>query len=60
MQTVSPDDTEPAPEAARRRWAWWTPTRIALALVVVALVSMWVYVLYLAFGPGRQPPCFHC
>ncbi len=56
MQTVSPDDTEPAPEPARRRWAWWTPTRIALALVVVALVSMWVYVLYLAFGPGRQPP----
>jgi hypothetical protein len=23
---------------------------------VVALVSMWGYVLFLAFGPGRQPP----
>ncbi|HET6665023.1 MAG TPA: hypothetical protein VFG94_12225 [Acidimicrobiales bacterium] len=29
----------------------------AVALVVIcALVSMWGYVLYLAFGPGRQPP----
>jgi len=27
-----------------------------LAAVVVGLVSMWIYVLYLAFGPGRQPP----
>jgi hypothetical protein len=27
-----------------------------LALVVIGLVSMWGYVLYLAFGPGRQPP----
>jgi hypothetical protein len=27
-----------------------------LALVVVALVTMWIYVLYLAFGPGRQAP----
>jgi hypothetical protein len=27
-----------------------------LLVVVVALVSMWGYVLYLAFGPGRQPP----
>ncbi|HMG43321.1 MAG TPA: hypothetical protein VK611_18460 [Acidimicrobiales bacterium] len=30
--------------------------RILLAAVVVGLVSMWVYVLFLAFGPGRQPP----
>jgi hypothetical protein len=29
---------------------------VLLATVVVGLVSMWVYVLYLAFGPGRQPP----
>lgn len=29
---------------------------MVLTLVVVALVSMWGYVLYLAFGPGRQPP----
>jgi hypothetical protein len=25
-------------------------------IVVCALVSMWGYVLFLAFGPGRQPP----
>lgn len=33
----------------------WTPGRVAAAVVVVALVSMWGYVLFLAFGPGRQP-----
>jgi hypothetical protein len=27
-----------------------------VATIVVALVMMWGYVLYLAFGPGRQPP----
>jgi hypothetical protein len=27
-----------------------------VVIVVCALVSMWGYVLYLAFGPGRQPP----
>lgn len=37
----------------RRRWG---PVRIVLAVVVVLLVSMWAYVLFLAFGPGRQPP----
>jgi len=30
--------------------------RIVVIVVVCALVSMWGYVLYLAFGPGRQPP----
>jgi hypothetical protein len=30
--------------------------RILLTTVVVGLVGMWIYVLYLAFGPGRQPP----
>jgi hypothetical protein len=30
--------------------------RIAVRVVVVALVGMWVYVLYLAFGPGRADP----
>jgi hypothetical protein len=30
--------------------------RVAVLIVVCALVSMWGYVLYLAFGPGRQPP----
>jgi len=27
-----------------------------ILLVVLGLVSMWAYVLYLAIGPGRQPP----
>lgn len=30
--------------------------RAILAVVVLAMVAMWGYVLYLAFGPGRQPP----
>jgi hypothetical protein len=30
--------------------------RIAVAGVVVGLLAMWGYVLFLAFGPGRQPP----
>jgi hypothetical protein len=30
--------------------------RTAVLIVVCALLSMWGYVLYLAFGPGRQPP----
>ena len=30
--------------------------RLVVIVVVCALVSMWGYVLYLAFGPGRQPP----
>ena len=30
--------------------------RVAIALVVVTMLGMWGYVLYLAFGPGRQPP----
>lgn len=34
----------------------WTPGRIAVVAIVVGLVAMWGYVLYLAFGPGRQPP----
>ena len=31
------------------------PTRILLIAVVVGMLAMWGYVLYLAFGPGRQP-----
>lgn len=42
-----------APTASRRRW---TGGRVLTVVVVIGLVSMWVYVLYLAFGPGRQPP----
>jgi hypothetical protein len=30
--------------------------RILVRVAVVAMVSMWVYVLYLAFGPGRADP----
>ena len=33
-----------------------TRGRVVVLVVVVALVAMWGYVLYLAFGPGRQPP----
>jgi hypothetical protein len=38
---------------ARRRGSI---ARGVVTLVVVALVAMWGYVAYLAFGPGRQPP----
>jgi hypothetical protein len=30
--------------------------RAAIVIAVVLMVSMWGYVVYLAFGPGRQPP----
>jgi len=33
-----------------------TPARVAIAVLVVGMVAMWGYVLYLAFGPGRQAP----
>ena len=42
----------PDPDPGHR----WGPGRLAIVAVVVALVSMWGYVLFLAFGPGRQPP----
>jgi hypothetical protein len=42
----------PDPDSGHR----WSPGRLAVVAVVVALVSMWGYVLFLAFGPGRQPP----
>jgi hypothetical protein len=34
----------------------WSRGRIVTTAIVVALVVMWGYVLYLAIGPGRQPP----
>lgn len=34
----------------------WRPGRIVTTVLVVGMVGMWGYVLYLAFGPGRQPP----
>jgi hypothetical protein len=39
------------PEARR-----WTTGRVVVTVLVVAMVAMWGYVLYLAFGPGRQAP----
>lgn len=30
--------------------------RITVIVLVVAMAAMWVYVVYLAVGPGRQPP----
>ena len=47
------DASAPDDDAPRRRWG---PTRVVLTVIVIALVSMWGYVVYLAFGPGRQPP----
>jgi hypothetical protein len=45
--------TTPSIDAEPRRW---TAGRVVLVLIVVAMLAMWGYVLYLAFGPGRQPP----
>ncbi|HET9611033.1 MAG TPA: hypothetical protein VFP06_15595 [Acidimicrobiales bacterium] len=47
-----PDAGEPEARAGRR----WSPSRVLLTGVVLALVAMWGYVVFLAFGPGRQPP----
>jgi hypothetical protein len=47
-----PDADEPDAPASRR----WTPVRVLLTVVALAMVAMWGYVLFLAFGPGRQPP----
>lgn len=41
----------PAPGDGR-----WTLGRVLVRVAVVLMVAMWAYVLYLAFGPGRQPP----
>jgi hypothetical protein len=34
----------------------WTVGRVLVRVAIVLMVAMWVYVLYLAFGPGRQAP----
>lgn len=47
--TATPPPAPSAPEAPRTS----RPLRIFLTVVVLGLVSMWVYVLYLAIGPGR-------
>lgn len=49
---TEPDADEPEVAAPRR----WTAARAGLTVVVLAMVMMWGYVLFLAFGPGRQPP----
>lgn len=41
------------PEARRRRLR---PVPVILTILVAGMVAMWGYVLYLAFGPGRQDP----
>lgn len=46
-------ESHPGREGRGRRWG---VGRIAVVLVVVVLVAMWAYVVYLAVGPGRQPP----
>jgi hypothetical protein len=45
-------DTAGDGDAPLRRWR---PTRILILVVVAGLLAMWGYVVYLAFGPGRQP-----
>jgi len=42
-----------ADDHTRRRW---TPGRVVVVLLIMSMVAMWLYVLYLAFGPGRQAP----
>lgn len=47
---VDADDSPPKP--GRR----FRPARVVLVAVCLAMVAMWGYVVFLAFGPGRQPP----
>ena len=49
--TDLPDEPAEPAGAGRSRTG-----RVVIGLVVVGLLAMWGYVLYLAFGPGRQPP----
>ncbi len=46
-------DASESPRSARRGSR---VGRLVVVLLVVGMVSMWGYVVYLAFGPGRQPP----
>ena len=45
--------TAPSRDAPARPW---TATRVLVVVAIVSMVAMWGYVLYLAFGPGRQSP----
>jgi hypothetical protein len=49
---VSGDEPDGNEAPGRRRRAG----RLVVGIAVILMVSMWGYVLYLAFGPGRQPP----
>lgn len=46
---TAPVDAPPEPPRRRSRVGF-----VLATIVTIGLVSMWVYVLYLAFGPGRQ------
>jgi hypothetical protein len=46
---IAPVDAPPEAPRTRSRVGF-----VLATIVTVALVSMWIYVLYLAFGPGRQ------
>lgn len=48
----TPVTEQPDAPSTRR----WTGGRVITTILVVAMLTMWGYVLYLAFGPGRQPP----
>ena len=49
--------TQPAPHPApgEDQPSRWRIGRVLIVIAVIGMVSMWGYVLYLAFGPGRQP-----
>lgn len=46
----------PTTDGTPTRPGRWTTGRITVTVLVVGMVAMWAYVLYLALGPGRQPP----
>lgn len=47
--------TGPTVDRAGRRQRY-RPGQLAVAVLVAGMLAMWIYVLYLAFGPGRQAP----
>jgi hypothetical protein len=51
--SVNDQRTLDPPEVGTRRWI---AGRILVRVAIALMVLMWAYVLYLAFGPGRQPP----
>jgi hypothetical protein len=49
-------DTPSAPDGPSTTKSSFAAGRALVLLVVTSLVAMWIYVLYLAFVEGRQPP----